>query len=76
MTTLTNGASSRNHCTYITLFNSRTNPQGTRQPIDWNHWFSTLSKAPFVYEKKTDIPGWSAATFLDNHRNNKNVELI
>lgn len=77
MTTLTNGASSRNHSTYITLFESRNTPKGTRQPIDWSHWFNTLiSKAPSVYEKKTEIPGWSAATFIDDHRNNKNVELI
>lgn len=76
MTTLTNGASSRNHSAYITFFNSRTNPQGTRQSIDWSHWFGTLSKPPATYDKKTDIPGWSAATFLDDHRNNKNAELI
>ncbi len=76
MTTLTNGASSRNHSTYITLFNSRTNPQGTRQPINWNHWFQSLSQPPATYKQKTDIPGWSAATFADDHRNNTNVELI
>ncbi len=76
MTTLTNGHSSRNLSALITLFDSRNTPKGSRQPIDWKHWFNTLNKAPSVYEKKTDIPGWSAATFLDDHRNNKNVELI
>lgn len=76
MTTLTNGHSSRNLSALITLFNSRNNPKGSRQPINWDHWFGTLSKPPTLYEKKTDIPGWSAATFVDDHRNNKNVELI
>ncbi len=76
MTTLTNGHSSRNQSALITLFESRNSPKGTRHSIDWNHWFDTLSKPPALYDKKTNIPGWSAATFVNDHRNNENVETI
>lgn len=76
MTTLINEHLLSNLSTQITVFKSRNDPQGSRQTIHWSQWFQTLSKSPTTYDKKINIPGWSAATFVDDHRNNKNVELI
>ncbi len=76
MTTLTNGHSTRNLSALITVFNSRNQPQGTRKFIDWNEWFETLSQPPQAHLKKTDLPGWSAATFTNDQRSNEHVEAI
>lgn len=76
MTTLTNGHSSRNLSALITVFQSRNQPQGTRKPIDWNEWFEMLSQQPQAHLKKTDLPGWSAATFTHDQRSNEHVEAI
>lgn len=60
----------------LTRFSSRTAPTGTRQRIDWPTWLASLLATPRAYALKTQVPGWSPATFAADRRGNDHVEHL